>query len=250
MKLSDAMPDTDLSPPSSPVPVRRTALVVVGDAVIRELLMAHLRDAGFVPVPAASAAEARRLAGDVLPDVLLIDPDGPQTADLSFCADLADDVLVVMLTQRADLIAAEAGALIARKPCVPRELVAQILRRLALRRTAARPADAADVLRVGPIEVDVDRHLITVRGDEGIVPLDLAPIELRLLQCLMTRADRALSREQILRTVWGDGSDVDPRTVDQNIRRLRRELASAGAGDLIRTVRGVGYRFSIEHTAA
>lgn len=254
MKLSDVMPDPDLSPLSSPVPVRRTALVVVGDAVIRELLMAHLRDAGFVPVPAASVAEARRLAGDVLPDVLLIDPDGPQTADLSFCVDLADDVLVVTLTQRADLIAAgaaaHAAALVVRKPCVPRELVAQILRQLARHRTAARPADAADVLRVGPVEVDVDRHLITVRCDEGIVPLDLPPIELRLLQCLMTRADRALSREQILRAVWGDGSDVDPRTVDQNIRRLRRELSSAGAGDLIRTVRGVGYRFSIEHTAA
>ena len=238
------MPETDSSPLSRPMPVRRTALVVVGDAVIRELLMAHLRDAGFVPVPAASAQEARRLAADVLPDVLLVDPDAPQTADTAFCADLPVEVLVVRLTVGADQGPAgrHGAALVVRKPCVPRDLVERITRQLA--RGPHPPPVSADVLRVGPVEVDAGRHLITVRSDDRIVPVDLPPIELRLLQCLMSGADRALSREQILTAVWGDGSGVDPRTVDQNIRRLRRELSEAGAGELIRTVRGVGYRFS------
>ena len=240
------MPETDSSPLSRPTPVRRTALVVVGDAVIRELLMAHLRDAGFVPVPAASAQEARRLAADVLPDVLLVDPDAPQTADTAFCAALAAEVLVVRLTMHADREPAglDGAALVVRKPCVPRDLVERITRQLARGAPRAASPVSTDVLRVGPVEVDAGRHLITVRGDDGVVPVDLPPIELRLLQCLMSGADRALSREQILTAVWGDGSGVDPRTVDQNIRRLRRELSEAGAGELIRTVRGVGYRFS------
>lgn len=83
-----------------------------------------------------------------------------------------------------------------------------------------------------------------MHGGDHAVAVDLPPIERRLLQCLMSGAERVLSREQILAAVWGDGSGVDPRTVDQNIRRLRRELSQAGAGELIRTVRGVGYRFS------
>ena len=78
--------------------VRRTVLTVVADPVIRELLALHLREAGFFPVTAATSAEACRLAGEVLPDVLLIDPDAPECADLAFCARLSETVRIVVLS--------------------------------------------------------------------------------------------------------------------------------------------------------
>lgn len=99
-------------------------------------------------------------------------------------------------------------------------------------------------LRAGPIEIDAERHLITVHRDGRATPVELAPVELKLLRCLMARPDHAVERRQILDAVWGEGSEVDARTVDQNIKRLRRCLEDAGAGDVIRTVRGIGYRFS------
>ena len=78
--------------------VRRTVLTVVADPVIRELLALHLREAGFFAVTAATSAEACRLAGEVLPDVLLIDPDAPECADLAFCARLSETVRIVVLS--------------------------------------------------------------------------------------------------------------------------------------------------------
>ncbi|MDZ7855431.1 winged helix-turn-helix domain-containing protein [Sphaerotilus sp.] len=171
----------------------RTVLVVVEDVVERELLAAHFRFAGFLPVLAASAQEARRLAGEVRPDVVLIDLDAP--------GELSDGIT---------------------------HLLTHDIRRL----------------RRGPIEIDVERHLVTVHQGGRTTPVELAPVELKLLQCLMARPEHAIERQQILDTVWGEGSDVDARTVDQNIKRLRRCLEDAGAGDVIRTVRGIGYRFS------
>ncbi|MGR6775953.1 winged helix-turn-helix domain-containing protein [Sphaerotilus sulfidivorans] len=81
------------------------------------------------------------------------------------------------------------------------------------------------------------------------VELDLSPVELRLLRCLVEQPGRVLTREMLRSQVWGEGAAVDLRTVDQNIRRLRRELGEADAGELIRTVRGIGYRFSEGATA-
>lgn len=177
----------------APRPSARTVLVVIEDVVVRELLAAHFRFAGFLPVLAASADEARRLAGELRPDVVLIDLESP--------GDLADGVT---------------------------NLLTHETRRL----------------RAGPIEIDAERHLITVHRQGRATPVELAPVELKLLQCLMARPDHAVERQQILDAVWGEGSEVDARTVDQNIKRLRRCLEDAGAGDVIRTVRGIGYRFS------
>jgi two-component system phosphate regulon response regulator PhoB len=151
------MSETDPLPQSRPTPVRRTVLVVVADTVIRELLMVHLRDAGFVPVPAASAQEARRLAADVLPDVLLVDPDAPPTADTAFCADLAAAVLVVRLAMHADRAtdSLDGATLVVRKPCVPRDLVERIMHRLDSRARSTPVSVPADVLRIGPVSTPV-----------------------------------------------------------------------------------------------
>jgi two-component system phosphate regulon response regulator PhoB len=168
-------------------------LVVVEDVVMRELLAAHFRFAGFLPVLAASAVEVRQLAVEVRPDVVLIDLESP--------SDLAGEVTGLLM-------------------------------------------QGTRHLRAGPIVIDTERHLITVHRQGRTASIELAPVELKLLQCLMARPDHAIERQQILDDVWGQGSEVDVRTVDQNIKRLRRCLDDAGAGDVIRTVRGIGYRFS------
>jgi DNA-binding response OmpR family regulator len=95
---------------------------------------------------------------------------------------------------------------------------------------------------VGPLELDTERLRLAVRRDGRTQTIDLAPVEVKLLHCLMQHADRTQDREQIVAAVWGEGSWVEPRTVDQNVKRLRRCLQEVGAGDLVKTVRGVGYR--------
>jgi DNA-binding response OmpR family regulator len=208
--------------------------VVVEEVVIRELLAVHFRFAGFFPMLAASSAEARRLAGEVRPDVVLVDPDAPATADTGFAAEAVPPLPLVLVSAQATATSVTA-ALRLHKPFAPRELVGEVVR--LLRRDPQR-------LRAGPIVIDAERHLITVNRQGRATPIELAPVELKLLQCLMARPDHAIERRHILSTVWGKGSEVDVRTVDQNIKRLRRCLEDAGAGDVIRTVRGVGYRFS------
>jgi len=226
-------------------PVRRTVLTLVAEPVIRELLVLHLREAGFIPVAAASAVEARRLAADVLPDVLLIDPDSPETADLGFCEQLPAQVRIVVTSGAGTCCSAlPRVALCLHKPYAPRDLVER-LRSLPDLRAEASPMPAPPV-RPGGIEIDMERHLITVRRQGRRVELDLSPIELRLLRCLIEQSGRVLTRETLRSRVWGEAADVDLRTVDQNIRRLRRELGEAAAGEMIRTVRGIGYRFSVE----
>lgn len=95
--------------------------------------------------------------------------------------------------------------------------------------------------RFGPIQVDVNKRVVMVHHRSGVKSVALAPAELKLLQCLMDRADLVLGREAILSLVWGNDSDM--RTVDQTVRRLRKYLSRAGAGDVSHTVRGLGYRY-------
>ena len=137
--------------------VRRTVLTVVADPVIRELLALHLREAGFFPVTAATSAEACRLAGEVLPDVLLIDPDAPECADLAFCARLSETVRIVVLSgSPACCSRVPRVALCLHKPYAPRDLVERL-------QGLPDRDDSPDLSRQGGIEIDLDRHLITVR---------------------------------------------------------------------------------------
>jgi two-component system phosphate regulon response regulator PhoB len=119
------------------------------------------------------------------------------------------------------------------KPFSPREMLARIA--AVLRRV--RPALAGETLTFGDLEMDVAAH----RVRRGGRPIHLSPLEFRLLRHLLESPHRVFTREGLLDTVWRDGSDLDERTVDVHIRRIRKALNEGGKPDLIRTVRSAGY---------
>jgi two-component system phosphate regulon response regulator PhoB len=119
------------------------------------------------------------------------------------------------------------------KPYSIKELLARV--KAALRRPAISIADQK--LSLGKLEVDIERHLIAFDGQV----IHTSPTEFRLLIVLMQSQDRVLSRSQLLDLVWGMSADLETRTVDVHIGRLRRALEKAGAKGMVRTVRGFGY---------
>jgi two-component system phosphate regulon response regulator PhoB len=135
---------------------------------------------------------------------------------------------------RADLLRLDAGADdYVTKPFSVRELVLRL--KAVLRRSGARPSERPPE-SVGPIRVDVDAHRAYVDGAEVV----LTPLEFKLLTTLMSRLGRVQSREQLLENVWEMSSEVETRTVDTHVKRLREKLGSGR--DLLETVRGIGYR--------
>jgi two-component system phosphate regulon response regulator PhoB len=120
------------------------------------------------------------------------------------------------------------------KPFSPQELVLRVA--AILRRVAQGQQTSADVLRVGPVLIDRAAHTVTVDGRE----LELTPTEYRLLLTLAERRGRVQARGHLLETVWEAAPDIQTRTVDMHVQRLRSKLGAAG--ELIETVRGFGYR--------
>jgi two-component system phosphate regulon response regulator PhoB len=148
------------------------------------------------------------------------------------------NVPIIMLTARGEesdrIRGLETGADdYVSKPFSPRELVSRVA--AVLRRV--RPALAGERLSYGELEMDVAAHKVT-RGGK---PVQLGPTEFRLLRHFLEHPERVFSRGQVLDSVWSHDSDIDLRTVDVHIRRLRKALNKRGEGDLIRTVRSAGY---------
>jgi two-component system phosphate regulon response regulator PhoB len=168
---------------------------------------------------------------------------------LDFARQLKSDpqtksIPIIMLTARGDeydkVRGLEVGADdYVTKPFSPRELNARI--KAVLRRRAPQMTD--DPIEISGLHLDPSTHRVS--GNQKNI--DLGPTEFRLLHFFMTNAERVHTRSQLLDKVWGDRVFVEDRTVDVHIRRLRNALAVSGHEDLIQTVRGAGYRFSINH---
>jgi two-component system, OmpR family, phosphate regulon response regulator PhoB len=222
-----------------------TILIVEDEASIRELLALNLRHAGFLPVQAGDAAAAIRQIDAMLPDMVLLDWMLPDQSGTELARRLRSDprtreLPIIMLTARsgeADKLGGfDAGADdYVTKPFSPKELVARI--RALLRRSTPEAAD--DPIEIGGLRLEPAAFRVLADGQ----PVKLGPTELRLLQYLMTHADRVLSRTKLLNGVWGDHVFIEERTVDVHIRRLRVALQASGHDRLIETVRGGGYRF-------
>lgn len=230
-------------------------LVVEDEPAIQTLIAANLVRAGHEVITVGDAEEATRRLSAALPDMILLDWMLPGMSGLDLARRLRSDtrtrgVPIIMLTARGDeadkVKGLETGADdYVTKPFSPRELLARI--QAVLRRH--RPQATEDAVEVpgpnGPLKLDPATHRVTACGQ----PVSLGPTEFRLLHFLMTHPERVHSRMQLLDQVWGDHVFVEERTVDVHIRRLRAALEPSGHDGLIQTVRGAGYRFSIENAA-
>lgn len=222
---------------------RAKILIVEDDAPLAELLHWHVTQAGFDSVLTADGEEALLLIEEERPDLVLLDWMIESLSGIEVCrrirrkADFAA-LPVIMLTARSAeddrLRGLETGADdYITKPFSPAEVIMRI--RAVLRRS--RPAVSGAVIRVGSISMDTSAYIV-MRDD---VPIQLGPTEYRLLRYFMERPGRVLSRIQLLDGVWGRDSDIEIRTVDVHIRRLRAALNVGGKSDIIRTVRAAGY---------
>jgi two-component system OmpR family response regulator len=232
-----------------------TSLIVVDDPVIRGVLSASLTRAGFHVVAAERLDEARGLMARVRPDIVLIDidPYPPETLETALGWTGSDSgsavrIPTLMLTARPDVRCGPRGGLCGASQCVPKpfrpsELVMAAVR--LVRRSSFRLVDAqwSGTLRRGPIELDLDGFTMTVHHDGRRVPFGLGPTVTRIMAQLMRQPGAVCSREELLAQVWSDAAAVTPRTVDQNIRRIRAALHKVGLSDTIHTVGGQGYSF-------
>jgi two-component system, OmpR family, phosphate regulon response regulator PhoB len=226
----------------------REVLVVEDEPDIRRLVVLHLERDGFRCRTASNGPDALREARATVPDLVVLDLMLPQLDGLEVCRRLRSDattagVPIIMLTAKSDevdrVVGLEVGADdYVGKPFSPKELVARV--RAVLRRS--RPDQVSRVLSVGPVALDPARHIVTVEGKA----VELTPKEFDLLQALLEAAGRVLSREHLLNHVWGyaRADEIESRTVDVHIRRLRAKLGHTGGR--IATVKSVGYRFEVE----
>ncbi len=224
-----------------------TILVVEDEVAIRDMIGMSLERAGFRWLEAGSVEEARTLLADSAPDLLLLDWMLPGTSGLDFARQLRRDASncdlpVIMLTARdaeEDMVRGLEGGVddYLTKPFSTRELIARI--KAVLRRAGG--GDETPVT-LGLLTLEPSSHRVRV-GKEKIV---LGPTEYRLLRFFMQHPERVFAREQLLDRVWGRTVYIDDRTVDVHIRRLRKALEPHKAAGLIQTVRGAGYRFSVQ----
>lgn len=222
-------------------------LIVEDEPAIQELLAFNVMQAGFQALRAEDAESAWQQIRSNVPDLILLDWMLPNTSGVilakQFRADArSKDIPIIMLTARGEerdkILGLESGADdYITKPFSPRELMARI--RAVLRRHV--PTMPEDMVAAGGVELSPAAHRVTAKGSA----IELGPTEFRLLHFFMTHAERVYTRTQLLDQVWGTQVFVEERTVDVHIRRLRAALEPTGKDGLIQTVRGSGYRFSI-----
>ncbi len=218
-------------------------LLVEDDPALAELLEYRFASEGYLVRATPDGDEALLLAAEDAPDLIILDWMIEGTSGIEVCRRLRRDkatshVPIIMLTAREGeddkIRGLETGADdYLTKPFSPRELlarVAAVLRRI-------RPALAGESIAVGDLALDAVAHRVSRRGQ----PLHLGPTEYRLLKFLMESPGRVFSRSQLLDGVWGTESEIELRTVDVHIRRLRQAIAIDGAKDPVRTVRSAGY---------
>ena len=218
-------------------------LLVEDDRALADLLLWHFDREGYDVERTADGDEALLLAEEQTPDLVILDWMIEGVTGIEVCRRLrrrasTARVPIIMLTARGEegdrIRGLETGADdYVTKPFSPRELLARV--GAVFRR--ARPALAGEQLAVGDIEMDLDAH----RVRRGGKPVQLGPTEFRLLRHFMESPGRVFSRERLLDAVWSHDSDIDTRTVDVHVRRLRKALNDGGLPDMIRTVRSVGY---------
>jgi two-component system phosphate regulon response regulator PhoB len=217
-------------------------LIIDDEPDIVDLVSHHLRGAGLDPVAALTGQDGLRRARErpdlIILDLMLPDIEGTEVLRALKADERTRAIPVLFLSARSGEVDRVVGFELGGedyvgKPFSPRELVLRV--RALLRRRVE--GDGEVPLRVGNLVLDPAAHRVEVDG----TVVELTATEFRLLYYLMRRAGRVLERDHLLDAVWGHDVHVTPRTVDTHVQRLRQKLGPAG--DLVETVRGVGYRF-------
>jgi two-component system phosphate regulon response regulator PhoB len=224
-------------------------LLVEDDRALADLLIWHFSREGYDIERTADGDEALLLAEERTPDLVILDWMIEGVTGIEVCRRLrrrssTAKVPIIMLTARGEesdrIRGLETGADdYITKPFSPRELLARVgavLRRI-------RPALAGEQLAYADIEMDLEAHRVRRAGR----PVQLGPTEFRLLRHFLESPGRVFSRERLLYAVWSHDPDIDERTVDVHVRRLRKALNQGGLPDVIRTVRSAGYSLDAEH---
>jgi two-component system, OmpR family, phosphate regulon response regulator PhoB len=226
-------------------------LVVDDEADILALVTYHLAKSGYRVSTAATGPEALRAARDERPALIVLDLMLPGMSGFEVLEQLRADtatsgIAVLMLTARREEPDRIRGLSIGAddyltKPFSPQELVLRV--GAILRRTAAGAvASSSDILSIGPVRIDRGAHRVSIDGRD----IELTPTEYKLLLTLAERRGRVQARAHLLETVWEAAPDIQTRTVDMHVQRLRAKLGPAG--ELIETVRGFGYRLRAPQT--
>jgi two-component system, OmpR family, phosphate regulon response regulator PhoB len=220
-------------------------LVVDDEPDITALVAYHLAKAGYRVSTAANGPEALKAAREERPDIVVLDVMLPGVSGYDVLAELrrleeTRDVGVILLTARREEADRIRGLSLGAddyltKPFSPAELALRV--NAVLRRLGAPAVSSGSTVLAGPISIDRSAHRVSVGGRD----LELTATEYKLLITLVERRGRVQSRPQLLETVWEAQPDIQTRTVDMHVQRLRTKLGEAG--DLIETVRGFGYRF-------
>ncbi len=250
------------------VPTQTRVLLAEDDESFVDALVIGLAREGFDVTVATDGTEALRLFGEVEPDLVLLDLMLPRLSGIDVCRSIRahSTVPIIMVTAKGTEIDTVVGLEVGAddyvtKPYRLRELVARM--RAVLRRTPGegessdgdgsdgngdgepvrspeRRLEPGSVLDAGGIQVDVDRHLVFIRGEE----VHLRRKEFELLSLLMENAGRLLTRDVLIDRIWGSDYFGDTKTLDVHIKRLRTHIEEDPSNPkLITTIRGVGYRF-------
>ena len=223
-----------------------TVLVVEDDPVLNEMLRFVLDRNGFETIQVEDAMAADRCIGNRIPDLVLLDWMLPGVSGIDYARKLKAhpltvDIPIIMVTAKGEeedkVRGLDHGADdYVTKPFSNNELMARV--RAAIRRS--KPQKSGEAMVHGEITADPDSFTLVIEGKS----VDIGAKEFQLLYLFMRKPDRVYSRSQLLDRIWGKDSYVDERTVDVYIRRLRTILEKHDQADLIKTVRGVGYRLA------
>ncbi|MEN9401644.1 MAG: Alkaline phosphatase synthesis transcriptional regulatory protein PhoP [Verrucomicrobiota bacterium] len=225
---------------------KKKILVVDDEPDVTDLVAYHLKAKSFHVETLNDATASISKARGMQPDLIILDIMMPHLSGIQVCRILRADpklarVPIVFLTAKTEthdrIEGLESGADdYLSKPFSPKELVLRV--ESILRRVAAPKEPVSAKLRVGDIQLDSDTHRASIKGEL----LDLTATEFKLLRIMMERQGRVQTREHLLLNVWNYSTEIETRTVDTHVRRLREKLGPEAGW--IETIRGVGYRIA------
>lgn len=228
--------------------MEKTIAIIEDDKDILELVSLHLQKAGFKVKKFTDGESFFRYLRTDKPNLLVLDLMLPDIDGLEICKSLRIDpktkeIPIIILTAKIEetdkIIGLELGADdYITKPFSPRELVARV--KAILRRTSTEEAKHEIITIADNLKIDLNRMEVFVEDEK----IDLTLTEFKILKLLAQKPGWVFSREQILRSVWGDEKNVYDRTVDVHIKNLRDKLGKFGK--LIKSVRGIGYKIDVE----